>query len=697
MLSSDVANIELTSTPEDPALIEVASIDARIAVSESAQLQPVDIDVFLDFEGTPALSSPHGPDKNMLSLRASTPVLPCPDQKAEKQQRKPPQTIASMDDHALIPSPDTDVTDPHAGAEEAATELKRMFEPLTSTAIMKLNHELLCEADTTMRVTVPEVPTLEPVLPWQKSKSAKSLLIKELECLSNDDRKWSGITKLEKALSWRPFPSHFAKLKPEGNFDDGSCVRYLAELALNDELDIHRLTWKPEGCRLFDEDENEDDGLGAVEFQDGGQSDQVHDEENIIQISGTKTPADERARQQTSTAEVQSALNRSSASLHITAKCPAQQQPAPSGPNSGLADAMLKRKLQIEQEMAAKRKKTSEKVVDANSPSGGLARLAGANAMEHFGQFLGLQGQVAVPTSKPAVSERPGYRALPAGSVNVTVGGPDLEVPIADLTKPRVPIPGPNIDSGDKAIPIIVSSAIMADRHMIRKLQELLPALEIISRDQLGHDREADIILAPGTGLLLTSLQKLKQKPLPGTKGFVGIREQIRVSALYHEQLEILVSEGGLSGDVRSLGERDTEAITDFIAEMSHLSSEVQVTYIPGGSHDLIRWIAGAICRHALSDGGARLLQEETFWERFLRKAGLNAYAAQVVLGQLKCSVTANGYVKEATGLSGLPVFVQMSEEDRVQRFGPLVGGETMIRRASKLIDARWVSAANTR
>lgn len=94
-----------------------------------------------------------------------------------------------------------------------------------------------------------------------------------------------------------------------------------------------------------------------------------------------------------------------------------------------------------------------------------------------------------------------------------------------------------------------------------------------------------------------------------------------------------------------------------------------------------MKWIAACIAEYSSPE--TKILEEETYWERFLRTAGFNAFAAQAILDALKPGDLAS--------------FVLMNEEERVRRFGALLGGETILRRASKAIDARWESIANAR
>jgi hypothetical protein len=122
---------------------------------------------------------------------------------------------------------------------------------------------------------------------------------------------------------------------------------------------------------------------------------------------------------------------------------------------------------------------------------------------------------------------------------------------------------------------------------------------------------EADIILSPGTGLILTSLQKIKQKALPG-QGFqlTGIRERITRLAMRYELIVVLV--GDAINDAIDLDQSDCDAAADFVSFCSSCKTEVQVNYIPSGDESMAAWIAGSIHTYGDAEQEMSLLQDET-------------------------------------------------------------------------------------
>ena len=201
--------------------------------------------------------------------------------------------------------------------------------------------------------------------------------------------------------------------------------------------------------------------------------------------------------------------------------------------------------------------------------------------------------------------------------------------------------------------------------------------------------------ISPGTGLMFTNLQKLKQKPLPGQSSHFGIRQQISLVAPRYERLIVFVS-GGTAGTgdephIQHLDESDTSALTDLVGFATTLDCEVEVIYTAGGNTELARWTAAMIAQHAHGHSG--FLTEETTWERFLRRAGMNTYSAQVLLEQLKPTVMAPYSDSSHTQSSpqccafGLGAFVAMSAEERVYRFTDVLGGWRVLQRVSEMID----------
>ncbi|RYP61766.1 hypothetical protein DL769_007572 [Monosporascus sp. CRB-8-3] len=258
--------------------------------------------------------------------------------------------------------------------------------------------------------------------------------------------------------------------------------------------------------------------------------------------------------------------------------------------------------------------------------------------------------------------------------------------------------------------PIKIIKSLSLGRNIFSRLTKLCPSAEIIERD---FDRwntvawennsvsrspvvsplaaEADIIVSPATGIILTTLLRAIQKPPPGHKGDAEIRERLSNVALRYERLIVLVSEGNrIDETTRDLTPSECAAYGDFVGFVAALPTDGQTYYVGGGVDTLAKWLISFVARYSPEAAAVReyLIEEESLWELFLRRAGMNAYAAQGVLALLKSDDKTPE--EEAVSRFGLPAFVRMSAEERMHTFRGLLGGENVLTRVSDLLDTRW-------
>ncbi|KAG6366418.1 hypothetical protein INS49_000595 [Diaporthe citri] len=258
--------------------------------------------------------------------------------------------------------------------------------------------------------------------------------------------------------------------------------------------------------------------------------------------------------------------------------------------------------------------------------------------------------------------------------------------------------------------PLTIFISLRAPRHLIRALEGLLPGLSLMERDYNKHNTsvwspdsvsrtevvpplafDADLTLSPSTGVAITSMIMVRQKPRPQSARN-GLQERIEKIALRYDRLIILVGGGGGPDDtLREMGSSDAAALTDFQGFASGLQCNILVCYIGGGDDTLSRWVASLVCRHGQSDPNIQnaLIEAETLWELWLRRAGFNVYAAQTVAGQLKVPKTETDTKR---GHHGLAAFVTMTRNERMRRFGPLVGPR-VLERVSEVVDEIWNKA----
>ncbi|KAI1383425.1 uncharacterized protein F4822DRAFT_77386 [Hypoxylon trugodes] len=282
-----------------------------------------------------------------------------------------------------------------------------------------------------------------------------------------------------------------------------------------------------------------------------------------------------------------------------------------------------------------------------------------------------------------------------------------LVEPKPSMEQPTTPAPYPKIEPTPMQTKII--KALTLSRGVFSRLEKLYPNAEIIERDfdrwntlawgrnSVAHSpvvsplaAEADVAVSPATGIILTTLLKAIQKPLPGQKGLSAARERIRNVAIRYERIIILVSEANrVDETIRDLTPSECAAYAEFSGFITGLNSNAEVYYVGGGDETLAKWLVSFLIRYAPEAASVQdiLIQEESLWELFLRRAGLNAYAAQAILGQLK---SPDDMPEEESGKYGLPAFIRMTPKERVEVFRGIMGGERVLRRLNAVLEARW-------
>ncbi|KAI1809714.1 hypothetical protein GGS20DRAFT_590315 [Poronia punctata] len=260
--------------------------------------------------------------------------------------------------------------------------------------------------------------------------------------------------------------------------------------------------------------------------------------------------------------------------------------------------------------------------------------------------------------------------------------------------------------------PTKLIKGLTLSRSLFARLEELYPTAEIIERDfdrwnTVVSDRhpgsklprvsplasEADILVSPATGIVVTTLLKAIQRPLPGRSGESAIRERIRHLISRYEQLIVLVSEGNLVDETaREFTPSETCGYAEFVSFAAGLGHQIEVFYVGGGEATVATWLVSLIAHHAheAAEIQEKIMQDETQWELFLRRAGFNAYAAQAVLIRLKAASDQINQRESSWAERGLSALVKMSAGERLKHFRDLMGGEDVLNRVSRMLEARW-------
>lgn len=529
-----------------------------------------------------------------------------------------------------------------------------------------IEQERLQASDAEARIPIPVLDFAVPEPEWQKvplDPSSQWNLVLET-CTATNVPPWTRASKPDAKLRWVPFPEELAYIDLQETIeDDGTLIVFLDFI---DPLGIPTSTeyvWKQPGLAILQEPEDEWDELQPL-------SEPTRDDlESIVRkrradldterSSGTTPPAD---------------------------LIPQKLMEPPTTVKSNRPGEMA-----------------SLLVGDDDSS-------ATATLLSNFMDFHTAKRQKHTKSSffpvadkSPDKPETIVARTPVAVKCHTRPNAPPAEAPLKDIT----PAPCPPLVI--PALPATIIKALSLSRSIFGRLTRLHPSVRIIERDfdrwnNVAWERnsisrspvvsplaaEADIIVSPATGIVLTTLLKAIQKPPPGHKGNAAIRERLSSVSLRYERLIVLVSEGNrLDETVRDLSFSECEAYADFSAFVSGLNTNGQTYYIGGGDDTLVKWLVSFIVRHTHEAAEIQnmLISEESLWELFLRRAGMNAYAAQAIPALLKAPDEASD---EDLGQFGLPQFIKMAFTERIKRFRGILGGDNVLTRVSDLVDAQW-------
>ncbi|ODQ75211.1 hypothetical protein LIPSTDRAFT_103256 [Lipomyces starkeyi NRRL Y-11557] len=192
---------------------------------------------------------------------------------------------------------------------------------------------------------------------------------------------------------------------------------------------------------------------------------------------------------------------------------------------------------------------------------------------------------------------------------------------------------------------IIVNTTFLTMNRMIYcDILECTSGLIAIERDY--GPEEADILLSSSCGLLVYSFSQILQRELDGTRVAVKRAKDIFQRV---ERLLILVR---ISPNISLKTQSDWTALADFMASLAG----IRIFLVKDSeSLDVARWLIN-ICQQ-FGGRGNGMADVETTWERFLRKVGVNAYAAQEILKNMP-----------------LKKFVECGHDERLTAFLELVG-----------------------
>ncbi|PLB47511.1 hypothetical protein P170DRAFT_510344 [Aspergillus steynii IBT 23096] len=210
------------------------------------------------------------------------------------------------------------------------------------------------------------------------------------------------------------------------------------------------------------------------------------------------------------------------------------------------------------------------------------------------------------------------------------------------------------------------------------------------------------------------------------------LRERIFVLAPRYEHLYLLIShgtssrkvaQGGSAGITWTVEKRTLASFASLLAFCNSMSDCTTIVplWVPSAPEALAKWILSLHDKHAIELPQADVAtprqtgftpvnpkpqpqltraehdaMEESNWEHFLRRAGLNPYAAQAVLAILshktagmEMNVADGVSVQEYVKIGALSSFIEMTAVRRRELFEKLMG-EKVVGRISRVLEKDW-------
>jgi len=580
-------------------------------------------------------------------------------------------------------------------ASGGLADAMEIMRPFAEQAHFSLQQEQLKELDATLRVDVPSLAYPDRLAPWdeygrsyardvpfQDELTAQKRLLPRLKNDELQDMdKWPGASQLEIHILWKPFSDNVAKHILDEKIDQGNHFQVILDYKTLEDAVISDLeAWKPEGLRIFDDvlDEEQLESAVAIAWEDSV--------EEVIRKSNSKM-VDEFAS--------------------AGKACLSRNMPQ-------FVNDLEQRTSMLDNVLRSDENKGGGAV----STAGYLSKFLALNGIRE--PIIQMDHSQSTKTTDPRLAGKQRHQINginhPSGLQGETVD--PLELPALPTELPKQSF-------------IVSTELIKSRRSLYRHIERLCPKAEFFERcftsllsSNLGHgamsqrqeaslyhpEVEVDIILSPSTGLVLTTLQMIQQISLPGA-GVQRIpsHDSIRQLSVRYERLVILVSQSaahdrpsGFPGQqppsgTASIGvapppmtSYDVIALARLNVLTASLPADTIVQLIAGGERELAGW-AAFYMSNTLDSGDVAIAMEESFWEQALRRAGLNCFAACTVL-----SILGRGEYG-GTGEDpsfGLPAFIQMRPEDRLNMFRGLFGGDNILKRVNTCLEKSWMSAS---
>ncbi|KAF3003468.1 hypothetical protein E8E13_003618 [Curvularia kusanoi] len=721
--SSPVSRLPLIPEGSDSAAAEAKALEERIMAvdslmrpnsgsSESMLFDPADLDKYFDAGEAEAAQSPPRVPKILKrrpdDLKVEGPLTPpmLSDSPTKKLKSVSFSTLIQVGD-AMEPWSNEDHSRTLGSQSSITDELHKQIGPIVSDLNRRVENEKLTGADTIARVDVPPLDFELPVAPWdefsQHKKGKRHADITELETqmgfLQQVKRNeldfaspWRGISDLDLRWGWfaSPNPTILLDEKLHGETDFN---KIQAELSTGGIAVSSGEVWKREGLRILEEGEYEDEDeedIRPAEVEDSNDIDLLIRKRRLEWEEQDAITEVQYSRKQAAAARLE----------YPTPHQPKQEklQPASmpisgaSGHSSLNPDSKQSPKIALRQSRTGKKNQTPAELMFG----GFAASMALHRFMESQGKAIAAADsshQVGADPVRSVHNQSLEAQELPPAPKRLSSGG--TEHTPSKRTEPQM-VPPFDLPASS----CIISTALLQRRVFVREIERLHPKADLIYRDYaLSHSicsGEADIILSPSTGMILTTLQQIKQAPLPGQVALSPVRERVVRLQLRYERLLVLVSEGlrGENSDSRPEDARDKKSLKNLELFAAQLESIIAVEYVLGGDKELAKATVENMGRYGLPHGGRdmqdiTLIPHESTWEVFLCRAGLNPFAAQFIIAYLKeptivrlspLQTPPELYTSQDTiAATGLSTFILMDREERAKHFQAIMGGRRIL------------------
>lgn len=522
-------------------------------------------------------------------------------------------------------------------SQSVTDELLKALGPIAKETDRKIANEKLTGADTISRVDIPALDFTLPIAPWDQfslrrtSKRQPGITeldaqIKFLHHVKSDALKsattWRGVSDTE--LRWGWFSSSTSTIRVnEPLHGEAEFRKIQAELKVGHLATSSGEVWKRDGLRVLGEGE-EDDAYDEEDDIDPAEFEEFDDVDSLIRKRKLELEElEELAESQSRRKQVAAARSQVHAYQGSQQSIGGEVHESDTSVAAANADQVPRTSTTLDLDQLRTAGTSHGPVLAPQEATKGLM-FGGSSASNALHRFMESQGKTIASAdtgqkkkdSAPAINT-PRPTNMPIQSINdiTNIAG---RLPIG-LPQPTPQSP-PLFDL--PASPFVVSTSLLQRRHLVKEIERLHTTAELIYRDyNLTHSvcTEADIILSPSTGVVLTTLQQIKQAPLPGQVALPPVKERIARQQLRYERLLILISEGlrDENGEHRPEDARDKASLQDLETFAAQLDSNVVIEFVPGGDKGLAKAVVQSMGTYGLAYGGSdirdiKLLHEET-------------------------------------------------------------------------------------